>query len=73
MSYIDDNIRLLSEFNQSDAKTVATMKEYVLPWAIERLNDVKELYVLLPSDRLYKEIETLNNGIIKCEEKLKAA
>ncbi|EAA6247319.1 hypothetical protein EP517_12920 [Salmonella enterica] len=73
MSYVDDNVRLLTGFNQQDSRTVATMKEYVLPWAKERLIDLQKLYQITEEPMLTNEINMLRDGIRVCEERLKAA
>ena len=73
MSYVDDNVRLLTEFNTQDSRTVATMKEYVLPWAKERLIDLQELYELSSEPFITCEISKLRDGIRVCEERLVTA
>ena len=47
MSYITENIHLLSNFNPAPA-TIANMKSLVLPWAKKRLSEYQELYALCP-------------------------
>ncbi|GKX54067.1 hypothetical protein SOASR030_01790 [Leminorella grimontii] len=79
MSYIQENIRLLSTFCTTDSRTVLTMKTYVLPWAKERLEDRKQLMKLAQSvgtpslsEFLEEEIEVLTDGILLCEQRLAA-
>ena len=72
MSYITENIWLLTNFN-SDKETIKNMKSMVLPWAIERLNDFEQLYKLCPEAIFNDEIETLRNGIETCQKRLQAA
>lgn len=72
MSYITENIYLLSNSN-SDKATIANVKSLVLPWAIERLKDLEELNQLCPEAVFNDEIETLRNGIATCQQRLQAA
>lgn len=71
MSYVDDNVRLLTEFNMQDSRTISTMKEYVLPWAKERLIDLQELYELSNEPMLTGEISKLTDEIRVCECRLR--
>lgn len=73
MSYIQENIRLLSNFCTTDSRTVLTMKTYVLPWAKERLEDCKQLAELIeaPFNKgIQEEIKQLSDGIRLCEQRL---
>ena len=72
MSYITENIHLLSNFN-ADPATIANMKSLVLPWAKKRLSEYQELYALCPEAIFSDEIETLKVGIAVCEQRLQAA
>ena len=74
MSYIQENIKLLSSFCTTDSRTVMTMKTDVLPWAKARLEDYKQLAQLVDTPLLSKyideEITLLTNGIELCEQRL---
>ncbi len=72
MSYITENIHLLSNFN-ADPATIANMKSLVLPWAKKRLSEYQELYALCQEAIFSDEIETLKTGIAVCEQRLQAA
>lgn len=72
MSYITENIHLLSNFN-ADPVTIANIKSLVLPWAKKRLREYQELYALCPEAIFSDEIETLKTGIAVCEQRLQAA
>lgn len=72
MSYITENIWLLSNFNP-DIKTIANMKSMVLPWAIERLNYLEQLAKLCPEAIFSEEIESLRSGIETCQQRLQVA
>lgn len=72
MSYITENIWLLSNFNP-DRTTIANMKSMVLPWAIERLNDLEQLSKLCPEAIFNDEIEALRRGIEACQKRLQVA
>lgn len=72
MSYITENIHLLSHFNP-DPATIANMKSLVLPWAKKRLSEYQELYALCPEAIFGDEIEMLKAGIAVCEQRLQAA
>lgn len=74
MSYIQENIWLLSNFCMTDSKTVMSMKADVLPWAKARLEDCKQLAQLVDTPLFSKDIDEeiilLTNGIELCEQRL---
>ncbi|MDP9766974.1 hypothetical protein FJP64_14080 [Kosakonia cowanii] len=72
MSYITENIHLLSNFNP-DPATIANIKSLVLPWAKKRLEEFEGLQSLCPQAIFSDEIETLKAGIANCEKRLQAA
>ena len=71
MSYIQENIKLLSSFCTTDSKTVENIKSLVLPWAKAELANYKRLEAESGLDDLfYDEISVLIAGIAACEQRL---
>ena len=72
MSYITENIWLLSNFNP-DPTTITNMKSLVLPWAIKRLGELEELHNLCPEAVRVDELHELRRGIETCHNRLQVA
>lgn len=73
MSYITENIHLLSNFNVTDPRTVANMHSYVLPWAKQRVSEFRELMAACHDAIFADEITALESGIETCERRLTEA